>query len=75
MPEIIILCPRLDRERKVAVVKEVTEGFSRASGIEPGHVTVHIQEHSYDNIGVGGRVLTDLYPELAERERRATRGT
>ena len=27
-------------------------------------------KHSYDEIGVGGRLLSDIHPELREKERR-----
>ena len=75
MPHIIVYCPRLSRERKAAAVAALTEGFCRSTEIDAEHLVVHIEEHSYDNVGVGGKLLTDLFPELAERERRHRAGS
>ena len=74
MPHIVVQCPMLTREQRAAAVSGITEAFSRATGIEASHVVVHVQEHSYDSIGVGGRLLSDLYPELQEKERRIRDG-
>ena len=73
VPHIIVQSPVLTRDQKSAVVAGVTEAFSRATGIEPEHVVIHIQEHSYDDVGVAGRLLTDLHPELREKEARVRR--
>lgn len=70
MPHIVVQCPVLTRAQRAAAVAGITEAFSRATGIEPAHVVVHVQEHSYDEIGVGGRLLSDIHPELREKERR-----
>jgi 4-oxalocrotonate tautomerase family enzyme len=70
MPHIVVYCPRLTREKKVACVAALTEAFERTTGHSAEHLVIHIEEHSYDNVAVGGRLLTDAYPELAERERR-----
>ena len=69
MPHIVVYSPRLTREKKVAVVAGLTDAFHRATGIDPAHLVIHIEEHSYDNVGVAGKLLTDAFPELAERER------
>ena len=69
MPHIIVYCPRLTREKKSACVAALTEAFVSTTGHSAEILTIHIEEHSYDNIGVGGKLLTDAYPELAERER------
>ena len=29
---------------------------------------IHIQEHPYDNVGVDGELLSDLFPELVKRK-------
>ncbi|MBV6458649.1 MAG: hypothetical protein HONBIEJF_01783 [Fimbriimonadaceae bacterium] len=70
MPHIIVYCPRLEREKKVACVAALTEAFERTTGHCADILTIHIEEHSYDNVAVGGKLLTDAYPELAEREQR-----
>ena len=69
MPHIIVYCPRLDREKKVACVAALTEAFARTTGHSADILTIHIEEHSYDNVGVGGKLLSEQFPELAERER------
>lgn len=69
MPHIIVYCPRLTREKKAACVAALTESFEKSTGLSAEHLVIHIEEHSYDNVGVGGRLLTDAFPELAERER------
>jgi len=69
MPHIVVYCPRLTREKKVACVAALTDAFEKTTGISAEHLVIHIEEHSYDNVSVGGRLLTDAYPELAERER------
>jgi 4-oxalocrotonate tautomerase family enzyme len=68
MPHIIVYCPRLEREKKIACVAALTEAFERTTGHSAELLTIHIEEHSYDNIGVGGKLLTESFPELAERE-------
>jgi 4-oxalocrotonate tautomerase family enzyme len=70
MPHIVVYCPRLTHEKKAACVAALTEAFERSTGLEADLLTIHIEEHSYNNIGVAGRLLADTYPELAERERR-----
>ncbi|MDJ0840142.1 MAG: tautomerase family protein [Acidobacteriota bacterium] len=69
MPHIVVYSPRLTREKKVACAKELTEAFERGSGISAEHLVIHFEEHSYDNVAVGGKLLTDMEPTLAERER------
>lgn len=69
MPHIVVYCPVLDRERKSACVAALTSAFAESTGFAAEQLVIHIEEHSYDNVGVGGRLLTDAYPELAERER------
>lgn len=59
----------MTREKKAACVAALTEAFARSTGHDVENLVIHIEEHSYDNVGVGGRLLTDTYPELAERER------
>ncbi len=67
MPHIQIECPRLSRAVKAKVVEGVTRAFCEATGAEPEILVIHISENPYDNVGVGGRLLTDTYPELRER--------
>lgn len=69
MPHIIVYCPVLGRERKARCVAALTEAFCSATGLDAEHLVIHVEEHSYANIAVGGRLLADTYPELIERER------
>ncbi len=69
MPHIIVYSPRLPREKKVTCVAALTKAFEESTGLDADLLTIHIEEHSYDNIGVGGKLLTDAYPEIAEREK------
>ena len=69
MPHIVIYSPRLSRDVKVRCAQAVTDAFASATGFESELLTIHFEEHSYDSVAVGGKLLTDAYPELAERER------
>lgn len=69
MPHIIVYSPRLSRDVKIACAEALTRAFSETTGLEAELLTIHFEEHSYDNIAVGGRLLTDAYPELATREK------
>ena len=78
MPHIVVYSPRIDRDKKVACARALTQAFEQSTGISAEHLVIHFEEHSYDNVAVGGVLLTDLEPELAAREKafqeRATRG-
>lgn len=74
MPHIVIYSPRLSRHAKVRCAEAVTEAFEATTGLEAGLLTIHFEEHSYDSVAVGGKLLTDAYPELAERERKFSEG-
>lgn len=69
MPHIVIYSPRLSREVKVRCADAITRSFEEATGFAAELLTIHFEEHSYDSVAVGGKLLTDAYPELAERER------
>ncbi|KZL16826.1 Tautomerase enzyme [Pseudovibrio axinellae] len=69
MPHIVVYSPRLTREKKATCVAALTKAFEESTGLDANLLTIHIEEHSYDNIGVGGKLLTDAYPEIAEREK------
>ena len=69
MPHIIIYCPRLERQKKAACAAALTEAFERTTGLGGDLLTIHFEEHSYNNIAVGGHLLTEVDPELDERER------
>lgn len=75
MPHIIVYSPRMARDMKVRCAEAVTRAFEETTGHPADLLTIHFEEHSYDNVAVGGRLLTDAFPELAERERRFREGT
>lgn len=64
----MIYAPRLAREKKVRCAELMTHAFAESTGLEAELLTIHFEEHSYDNIAVGGRLLTDVEPELATRD-------
>lgn len=68
MPHIVVYSPRISREKKVALVAGLTEAFASSTGISAEHLVIHIEEHSYDNVGVAGKLLTDAIPELRDKE-------
>lgn len=72
MPHIVIYSPRLSREAKVRCAEAVTRAFEGTTGLSSDILTIHFEEHSYDNVAVGGKLLTDAFPELAERERQSS---
>ncbi len=49
----------LSREKKAQLVREITETTSRITGLPPDSIFVFIKENSLDNIGVGGKLLSD----------------
>ena len=63
MPHIVVYCPPLDKDKKVDVVKSMTDAFAKSTGHDPEIISVHIQEFSYHNIGVGGKLLSDVLPK------------
>ncbi len=65
---VMLYCPRQPREVKQAIVRRINDALVRR--MEPGECrpVIHIQEHPYDNVGVDGRLLSDLFEELAKRK-------
>ena len=59
MPAITMELAPLAKEKKAQLVREVTESVSKATGIPPEAIFVFIKENSLDNIGVGGKLLSD----------------
>lgn len=64
----LLYCPRINRETKQRLVSSFTEVFVKVSGEPRWAPVIHICEHPYDNVGVDGQLLSDNYPELAERK-------
>lgn len=61
MPAIIMELAPLEKEKKARLVREVTESTARATGLPPETIFVFIRENSPENIGVGGKLLTDRH--------------
>ncbi len=59
MPTIFFYGPRLDREKKVELIRDFTKAASNATGIREEAFVVYLQETSPDQVGVGGKLLED----------------
>jgi phenylpyruvate tautomerase PptA (4-oxalocrotonate tautomerase family) len=64
---VLVYCPRLTRSSKQKMGAALTEAFARAVKRQDWVPFIHICEHPYDNVIVGGRLLTDAYEECAKR--------
>ncbi|MBI5355972.1 MAG: hypothetical protein HZB68_05960 [Candidatus Aenigmarchaeota archaeon] len=62
-----LFCPRLSRGQKQKSVELFTRALKEA-GNKDWEIVVHISEHPYDNVGVNGKLLSDLVPELAKKK-------
>lgn len=62
-----LLTTKLTRAQKKNSVELFTKAMKDA-GNKDWYIVVHISEHPYDNIGVNGKVLSDLIPELSKRK-------
>jgi 4-oxalocrotonate tautomerase len=60
MPVIKIDIGKMDKETKGALVKELTAKASELTKIPEDKFVVLINEMERDNIGVGGKLLSDI---------------
>ncbi len=60
MPVITIDLSTTTREKKAALVKELTAKASEVTGIPEDKFVVLINEMERDNIGVGGKLLSEI---------------
>ncbi len=60
MPVIIFEGPGLSGEQKGELVREFTEIASRITGIGREAFVVLIKENEPDNVGVGGKLLSEF---------------
>ena len=51
---------KLDKDKKGELIRELTDAAVRVTGIGAPAFTIYIHENEYDNIGVGGELLTDV---------------
>jgi 4-oxalocrotonate tautomerase len=60
MPVVIIKMRKgFSTEQKRTVVKEFTNTLVKTLGVDPGVVTILIQEHELENIGNAGKLRCD----------------
>ncbi len=59
MPTIFFYGPRLDRDKKVELIRNFTKAASEATGIGEEAFVVYLQETARDQVGVGGKLLED----------------
>lgn len=64
----LLYCPRISRASKQKLVASMTHAFVATVGMAHWKPVIHICEHSYDNVGVDGELLSDKYEELAQRK-------
>lgn len=60
MPVVTIDIPKLTKNQKEALVKSVTEDISEISRHPPETIIVLIKEIDFEDIGVGGNLLSNL---------------
>lgn len=65
---IALFCPRLRRSVKRIVVSLLVAAFVECIEKPDWKPVIHITEHPYDNVGVDGKLLSDLFEECAKRE-------
>lgn len=63
----LVYCPRLRRSVKQKLGSALSEAFTRALGNPTWVPVIHICEHPFDNVVVGGKLLSDAYEECARR--------
>lgn len=65
---LVLHCPRIRRSTKQKVVEALTDTFAETIGNQQWRPVVHICESPYDNVGVDGKLLSDLHEECAKRK-------
>lgn len=61
MPIVKVEAGKLNREQKKQLVDELTGSVSRILKIPEASVNVVLKENDPDNIGVGGKLLSELH--------------
>lgn len=59
MPVINVQIGKVQTEKKKELIKTLTTTASEITGIPESSFVVFIDEHEYENIGVGGESLAD----------------
>lgn len=60
MPAITVEAAELTKEQKNALIAELTDSASRIMGLPKEIIFVFLKENSPDNIGAGGKPLSEL---------------
>lgn len=60
MPYIQIDVPPMSVEKKAELVQHLTEVASRIVGVPEKVITIQIRESPPENVGVGGKLLSEL---------------
>jgi 4-oxalocrotonate tautomerase len=68
MPFIKIEAGKMDKETKEKLISGLTKVASENLGIPEDAITILLKENETDNWGVGGRVLTKVLEERANKQ-------
>ncbi len=49
-----------DKERKARIVEEITDTMVRVAGAKRENVRIIINDHSKDDLAMGGKLLSDI---------------
>jgi len=60
MPIIHVDCPQLSKEKKKALVEKLTQVSKEVMEIPEQAFTIIIHENGPDNVGVGGKLLSEM---------------
>ncbi|QQG35582.1 MAG: tautomerase family protein [Micavibrio aeruginosavorus] len=63
----LLYCPRLSRAQKQSLATALSAAFVSVLKKPDWLPVIHICEHPYDNIVVGGKLLSDAYDECAQK--------
>ncbi len=63
----LLYAPRLKRALKQQLAAALSAEFVEGVGKAAWMPVIHICEHPHDNVAVGGKLLSEAYPELAEQ--------
>ncbi len=67
MPVITLEISKLNRDQKQQLVREMTQSVVNITKLPPETVTVFLKENELDNIGFGGKLLSE--PKIPEGEK------
>lgn len=63
MPVITFEAATLNKEQKRELVKGFTEVASKVTGLSKAGFYVFLKENNFDNVGVGGKLISDRNEE------------